>query len=165
MEAGIVNAVVGFASGIGVAVVGALATTLIQSIRQERKRLQEAQTEIYYRLMMLRAQWWSMVLEEGHRERLSVRVRREIHDTAWRLADILRTADDVRDLEDIATVLFSEGFETAYDRYKEMDRIISRLGRKVNPKYSKAVGRISAMNLSRGMEKLDRQFSAPTALL
>jgi len=165
METGIYNAAVGFASGIGVAVVGALATTWTHSMRQRRKRLQEARTEIYHRLMMLRAQWWGMVLEEGDGGRPSARLRREIHDTAWKLADKLRTADDIGELEDIATVLFSEDFGTAYDRYKEMDRIISSLGQKVNPEYMKAVGRISAMNLSRGMEKPDRQFSAPASLL
>jgi hypothetical protein len=163
MEASIFSVAVGFASGV--TLVGALATSLTQSARERQRRLRQARTDIYHRLMMLRTMWWSMVLGEGHKEQVSRQVRREIHDTAWRLADALRLADDMDDLESIVAVLFSESFDTAYDRYKAMDHIVNHLGQRVNPKYLEAVEKVSSENMRRGMGELDRMFSAPCSLL
>ncbi len=159
------NMVIGFVSGIGIALVSALLNTSMQSRKRKKRELEKSQTDIYYRLMMLRTLWWGMVLAESRGEALSSQDRREIHDTAWKLADVLREADDINDLGDIVAVIFSEGFETAQARYDAMERIISRLGYKTNPKYNKAVARVSAANMNQGTGALDRMFSAPAAFL
>lgn len=130
MNASVRDALIGFGSGVGIAVVGAIATAWVQTARQERRRVREAKTEIYYRLMMLRTLWWSMVMNDGRTDRVDATTRRAIHDAAWHLSDILRAVDKVKDLEDIIRILFSEEYATAYDRYKDMDRVIECLGRR-----------------------------------
>jgi len=165
MDPGISKEAIGFASVVGAAAVGAVATALVQAFREKRRRIRARQADIYYRLMMLRTLWWPMVLNDGHADRVDPRDRRAIHDAAWQLSDVVRSADDRSDLKDIVRILFSEEFGTAGDRYAEMERVISRLGQKANPNYVAATHEVSRANLERGMEHPERVFSAPAGLI
>lgn len=57
----------------------------------------------------------------------------------WVILDQLRMEDCVDPMEEIIKVLSSEDFGSASKRRDAMNALIQRLGRKVSPKFSKAV--------------------------
>jgi hypothetical protein len=139
--------VLAFFSGVGVSLVGALATNILTRRRERRRVVEERRFEIYMKLMELHSSYFWFTVAEFHREVLSDEICRRCQDLAWQIADMLRSADEVEFCEQILEITLGSTFGTATERHEAMGQLVDRLGRKVNPKYSKKIRQISEANI------------------
>ena len=143
-----ISSLLAFFSGVGVSLVGVLVAHILTRERDRRRVVEERRFEIYMKLMDLHGMYFRFTTAEFHREAISDEVRRKCRDLSWRIADILRAADEVEYLEDILDVLMGPGFQTARERYDAMSKLLDRLGSRVNPRYAKKIREISEANLT-----------------
>jgi len=144
-----IDPILAFLSGVGVALVGALIAHVLTRQRERRRIVDERRFEIYMKLMDLYGTYFWFTTAELHRKRVPDDIRRKCRDLSWQIADLLRAADDVEDLEDVLDVLMGPGFPTATERYNAMSTLIDRIGSRVNPRYAKKIREISDANIRR----------------
>jgi hypothetical protein len=142
------SAIWGFGSGVALTVSTALVTAYVTR-REERRRLrQAAQFEIYMKLLDLNSLYFWVTVWELHKEPQDPAHLAKIRSLAWEIADRLRQFDDVDYMAEILQVLMAEVYPTAKDRANELDSLLDRLGRSVNPRYSKAIAAVSSVNVA-----------------
>ena len=90
--------------------------------------------------------WFSTA--ELHHEPVPDEIRQKCFRLSWQIADMLREADNLKDLTDILEVIFGSSFPTAKERYTAMRILIDRLGNSVNPRYANAVQKINVANFT-----------------
>jgi uncharacterized membrane protein YccC len=145
---------VGFASGIGVALIAALVTYLFQRHGDQRRHREQAAFQVYMLLLDLNSQYFWIVSNELRGEQPLPEIAAKAQSLAMQIADKLREADDVQHLEDILTVLMSEDtYKTASDRAKALNAVIDRMGKTVNPRYAKIIKHISDNNVRGFMDR------------
>lgn len=138
------NAIIGFASGIGVSIIAALISYLLQRHSDRRRHRERAAFQVYMLLLDLHGHYFWIASNEMRGEPPPP----EIASKALQIADKLREADDVPHLQEILTVLMSEdAHKTATDRARALDAVIDSLGETVNPRYAKIVRQISDENV------------------
>lgn len=136
-----------FLSGVGVSLVAALAANVLTRQRERRRIVDERRFEIYMKLLELHSQYLWFTTAELHGNQVSPEVRQKSRDLAWQIADMLRSADEVDYLEEILDVTLGSSFATAGERYAAIDRLLGRLGQRVNPRYQKKIREISEAGL------------------
>ena len=142
------GSVIGFASGIGVSIIGALWGSTIQKWRDRQRRREQAAFEIFMLLLELNGQYFWIASSELRGEPAPTDAQAKAKTLAWRIADKLREIDDVEHLEEILTVLMKEdAFKTAHERALALDALIDKLGVTVNPRYAQTIRRISECNV------------------
>lgn len=138
----------GFLSGVGVTLTGALIAHVLTRRRERRKLVDERRFEIYMKLMDLNSQYFWIASAEVRGQPASPEARRNCRDLAWQIADILRAADEVEFLEDILDITFGPGYPTAAKRHDAMGALLDRMGeRGVNPRYARKIREISKANV------------------
>lgn len=133
---------------MGVSLVGVLAASVLTKKRERQRFIEDRRFEIYMKLMELHGQYFWFTAAEMHHEPVRSEIRRRAFSLAWQIADALRSADEVEYLEDILEVTLAPSFATARERYDAMNRILERLGRRVNPRYARKIREISEANIS-----------------
>jgi len=142
------NALIGFASGVGVSIIAAFITYMLQKRVARRRHLEQVSFQIYMLLLDLNSHYFSVASNELRGEPPQPEKAAKVCELAMQIADKLREADDVRHLEEILTVLMSEdAYKTANDRARALNAVIDRMGDTVNPHYAKIVRTISDNNV------------------
>jgi hypothetical protein len=144
-----IDQVLAFLGGVGASLVGALSAHILTRVREQRRRIEERRFKIYMKLMDLYSNYFWFTTAEFHKEPVIKEIQLKCRDLAWQIADMLREADDVENLEDILEVLLGSSFPTAKDRYHAMAKLLDVLGKRVNPRYAKKIREISEANLVR----------------
>lgn len=148
------NAIIGFASGIGVSIIAAFVSYLLQHHSDRRRRREQAAFRVYMLLLDLNSHYFWIASSELHGEAPPPEMTAKARSLAMQIADKLREADDVQNLEEILTVLMSEDkCKTAHDRARALNAVIDSLGETVNPRYAKIVQQISENNVRGFMDR------------
>jgi len=158
------NAWLAFLSGIGVALVGAITAVAGDQWIARRRRRNAARFQVYMQLLGIYSWYWWVTVKEMHQEEVDPDLRRRLRDGSWKVLDLLRETDDVEDLDQIVEVLLSESFESSSARYKAMDELLEKLGRRVNPRFVKAIGRVANENRRRLFQDERPKYGAPGTL-
>jgi uncharacterized membrane protein YccC len=143
------DAMLGFLGGILATLVAALLTNIFRRHNEARRRHEEAHLAIYFMLMELSQHYFWVASAELHQQEAAPEVLGRCRQVAWKLADRLRTFDDVANLEEILTILFSTEIPSANERANRLNAVIESYGKTVNPAYARHIGRISAQNVMR----------------
>ena len=129
--------IMGFLSGIGGSFVGILATNILVREREKKIFLKERRFKIYMKLMDLYTSYHWFTVAEIHKKTVRPETKQRCFSLSWQIADLLRSADEVDLSEDILNVTLGSDFPTTVARHDAMEKIIDRLGKKVNPRYAK----------------------------
>jgi hypothetical protein len=143
------DAWLGFLGGILAALVAALVASITQRCHEASKRKQQAQLDVYFNLIDLKNWYFWVTTAEFHDEDPDPQVLTKCHSIALSLNDSLRTFDQVMDVEEILSILFSESIPTASERAEKLNALIDRYGKSVSPKHAEVMGRIGRENLLR----------------
>lgn len=143
------DAWLGFLGGILTTLVGALIASVAQRTHESRKRRAEAHVDAYFHLIELSNWYFWVTTAELHGESPNPEVLRHCRALALKLNDKIRTFDNVEEVEEILTILFSESIGTARERANRLRALLDRYGRTVSPRHLKIVKRISEQNLLR----------------
>jgi len=143
------QALIGFASGVGVTMIGAVISYVFQRRAEKRHRIEETQFQVYMKLLDVYSLYFWVVSKELRGEEIRPEHKRRIRNTAWQIADLLRFEDSLLYTEDILRVLMSNEYSTAKARYEEMDKILKKFGSLVNPRYQRLIKFISENNVIR----------------
>lgn len=155
----------GFLSGLAAALIILVATNLAVRAEEKRRRLQEARYQIYVQLMELSGLLQLIAASEFRKETPDRSLQLKAREVSWQLADKLRAADDLSNLDDILDVLFSHGYPSLRDRLQSLDNVLSELGKMVNPRYKKIIRRIEDASWHRLEEDPSKRLNAPTSFL
>lgn len=139
---------IGFLSGVGVSIVGAVIADILARRREQRRIVEERRFGIYMKLMEIYGSYFWFTVAEMQGEQVGSEVRRRCRDLAWQCADMLRSADEVDYLEDILDVTLGPRFSTARERYDAIGQLLDRLGKRVNPRYARKIREISSENVA-----------------
>ena len=157
------DAWLGFLGGILATLVGALIASMVQRRHETARRKSEAQLDIYFRLLELHNQYFWVAAAELHGEKPREETLTACREISWKLADRLRTFDEVAHLEEILTLLFSSSIQSANERANRFGKLIDAYGTLVNPSYSQAIKRISEENLLKHVDLTPVKSNAPGA--
>jgi hypothetical protein len=136
----------GFLTGIGVSLIGAVVAHTLTKHRERRRLVEELRFQIYMKLMDLHGSYFWFTVAELHKEAVRSETLKRCHDLAWQIADLLRSADEIDSLEEILEVTHSAKFGSAEERYEAMGKVLDHLGARINPRYSKKIREISKEN-------------------
>lgn len=153
----------GFFGGMLAALIGGLIASIVQRVNDRRKEKAAARLSAYFLLLELSQQYFWVASSELNDRDPSEEMLAACRKTAWQLADKLRSFDDVEQLEEILTILFSSSIPTANDRARRLDSLLESYGHLVNPAYSEAIKKISAENLIGQMQRGSLKTNAPGA--
>ena len=141
------QALIGFVSGIGVALISASIGFIFQRKSEKKHRVKETQYQVYIKLLDLYNYYFWVVSLELSGEEVKPDLKKKIRDTTWQIADLLCLEDSVSNIESILRVLMSEEYITGKARYDEIDKILNKYGSIVNPYYQKIIKSISENNV------------------
>ena len=139
--------VLGFLSGVGVSLTGALIANTLTRRRERRRIIEERRFEIYMKLMELNTQYFWVASCEVRGEPIPDETRKKCRELAWQIADLLRAADEVEFLEEILDVVLGPGFPSASKRHDAMGSLLGRMGERITPRYTRKIREISQANL------------------
>ncbi len=145
-------------SGVLGGIVGALATVLYQKHQDTKKALEERRFKIYMMLMELNGHHFWISSAEMRGETAPPEVLQKFNGMRWRIADELRQADDLPQLEAILNAMFSLDFEAERERSEALTKVIDQLGGKANPRYQKAIQAIDERSQQLMMKNMDEFF-------
>jgi len=138
-----------FLSGVGVTLVGALVVHLLQRSEARKHRISEVQTEIYFKMLDLSAQYFWIASSEIHQREVGDSIKSKICGLAWEISDLIRKEDSVQFADQTLRVLMSNEYSSATERHREMDVLLEKLGKVVNPKFQKISKELGEANLLR----------------
>lgn len=141
------DGMLGFTGGILAALVGAIIAAVIQRALEHRKQKSAARQTVYMLLLELHQQYFWIASAEASGTEPPEGMRESCRKTAWAIADRLRSFDQVEHLGEILALLFSTSISTANERANRLDALLESYGDLVNPKYAKAIKKISTDNL------------------
>lgn len=139
----------GFLGGILATLVGALVASVIQRRNEFKKRKEEAHLDAYFLLVDLKNWYFWVTTAELHGEEPKAEVLNTCRKLTYQLNDKLRSFDEVEQVEEILTVLFSEAIPTARERAARLDKLLGRYGQLLHPRYAKTILHISHENILR----------------
>ncbi|MCG8909063.1 hypothetical protein [Pseudomonas sp. DP-17] len=153
----------GFLGGVLAALIGGVIASIVQRVNEHRKEKTAARLSTYFLLLELSQQYfWVASAEIGGRPAPDS-VLNTCHKLAWQIADKLRQFDDVEHVEEILTILFSSSLPSANERAKRLDALLNSYGNLVNPRYAKAILKISNNNIIDQMKQGTLKSNAPGA--
>ncbi len=142
MEEAIAGATLALAS----AIIGGIVVLLVQAWMKGHSNLTRLRFEIYMKLLMVRElQFWSVTWEVNDDD-VDSRILQRKHDYTFQIADLLRRADRLSEMEEIIRTLFSVTYGSEKERQSRLDELIRQLGEKVNPRYNRSMNRVMAEN-------------------
>lgn len=153
----------GFFGGVLAALIGGLIASMVQRVNERRKEKSVARLAVYFLLLELKQQYFWVASAEFSGQEPSEEMLATCRRTAWQIADMLRSFDDVEHLEEILSILFSSSTPTANERAKRLDKLLESYGQLVNPDYAKAIKKISEENLLGQMQRGSLKTNAPGA--
>lgn len=153
----------GFFGGVLAAMVGGLIASMAQRVNERRKEKAAARLAAYFLLLELSQQYFWVASSELNDSDPPDDMLAACRRTAWQLADKLRSFDDVEQLEEVLTILFSSSIPTANERARRLDKLLESYGQLVNPAYSQAMKKISAKNLIGHAQRGSLKTNAPGA--
>lgn len=160
-QAMLTTALLSFLSGIGVTLVAALLANFLQRQNEKKKRVDAASFDIYMKLMELHGYYFWVLSAEIRGEAVRDDIKYNIQNLSWKIADILRYADEIKHLSQILDVLFSDRYNSTRDRYKAIGVLIDSISKIVNPCYSKVIKQISESSFKRRMDDPGFRSNAP----
>lgn len=140
---------IGFFGGIGTALAGALLASLIERYNERQRRLEDARFQVYMALLEIDATYFWVTTLEFHKETVPDDMWEKLYTQSWKLLDQLRKTDEVELLDETVQVLMNENFASAILRAEALNNLIDRFASKVNPRYMKAIRRVSEENILR----------------
>jgi hypothetical protein len=142
------NTLLGFASGIGVSIIAAFVSYLLQKHRDRQRLREQAAFQVYMLMLELLGHYFWIASNELRGDTPPLGIPAKVYELAMRIKNKLREADNIQHQEEILTVLMSEdAHKTASDRLKALDAVIDRIGDTVNPRYSKLIRSIPDKNV------------------
>lgn len=153
----------GFLGGVLAALVGGLIASVVQRRHEQARRRADAQLHIYFRLLDLHNNYFWVASAELHGEEPRPETLANCREITWKLADRLRTFDDVAHLDEMLAILFSSDIATANERANRLSSILDKYGALVNPSYARAMKRISEGNLLKHVDLRPVKNTAPGA--
>jgi hypothetical protein len=151
----------GFLGGVGVTLAGALFASIAQRANERLRRKERARFEIYMQLLNINSVYFWVTSAEVRGESCDPEIWRRLRSESWQIADKLREADEVEYLDETLNILLADTFDSACDRAKALDELIGKLGRLVNPKYGKAIQKVSQTGQRKLLEEPGRKSNAP----
>lgn len=156
------DALVGFASGVGVSIVAALGGWVVQNLTERQRRIDATLFEVYMLLLELQGVYFWIASAEVRREESPKEMRNKSHELAWRIADKLRAEDRIPFMEEMMNVLMSDpAFPSAQARHDAMLDLADRIGERVNPRYQKSVKAMTSSNVLAAATKSLGDGNAP----
>ena len=143
------DAWLGFLGGILAVLVGGLIASLVQRVNEARQKKAQLRVDTYFLLVDLKNWYFWVVTAELHGEEPRTDVLENCRKLAFQINDKLRALDDVEQLEESLTIIFSEAIPTARERDERLTKLLGAYGKIVSPRYSAIVERISEENLRR----------------
>lgn len=153
----------GFFGGVLAALIGGLIASMVQRVNERRKEKSAARLAVYFLLLELKQQYFWVASAEFSGQEPPEEMLATCRRTAWQIADMLRSFDDLEHLEEILSILFSSSIPTANERAKRLDKLLESYGQLVNPDYAKAIKKISEENLLGQMQRGSLETNAPGA--
>ena len=147
-----------FVAGLLTGILVTAAGTYFTWVRERKKAQRELLFQVYMMLIELNGTHFWITSSEVRGEEPNPEHPKKFHDTAWRIADLLRQIDEVPLAPMILTAIFSLKFSHETQRAEEIDRLLEDLGRQVNPRYDSAIKQISRENQKLMMDNLDEFF-------
>jgi hypothetical protein len=135
-----------FISGVGVTLAGVLASSMTQRHNDKHRVLEKAKFQVYMRLLEIDSCYFWVASYETRGEQIPQDIWDKLSALSWKVLDQLRETDEVAYLEEVVEVLLSENYPNANARADALSSLIDRYGNKVNPRYMKAIRRISREN-------------------
>ena len=118
---------------------------------------------VYTMLLELNNLYFWVASSEMHDHDPPEEILKQCREVSSRLSDKLRTFDDVEHLQEILIILYSSSFATASDRARQLDGLLDRYGKLVNPRFAEAISKVSEENLLGQMRRGSLDTNAPGA--
>lgn len=136
--------------GLGGAVVGGIIGAVVahwfEGRRLHGERQHQGAFAVYMDLIGLIGRQWWLTVAEVHGEEPDGKIRNDYNSWAWKVADRLRTVDDLPEAPAVLDAMFSLRFASEQEREKALRTVADRLGQRVNPRYAEAMHKIGAAN-------------------
>lgn len=133
----------GLLSGVVISLIALLGTTWVTAAREKKKEIARQRQALYFALMDVHGLYFWVVSAEANGQKVKPEIGNRIWERSWKLADLLRESDDVPEVGDLLDLVHSGSYSSAAERYQAMGKMLSELGKKVNPNYLKRLGRVS----------------------
>jgi len=141
------QAIIPFAGGIIAALAGAWGTIWLQRHTEKRKGRNDVRFRVYMKLIELKGPLFWMLSAEVKGLRSDPKFEYEAEMMTWRIADELRQADDLEQMENVLRVLFSKRFRSVKERYEVLESVLNQLSKACNPRYCDSVRKINDENM------------------
>ena len=151
----------GLLSGLLMAAVSALFAGVLQRVNEKHRKREEARFAVYMRLLDVHSLYFWVTAAEVHGENADPSVWDRLRSEAWQIADTLREADNIKELDVILDVLFADRYSTSTERAKVLDDVIQQMADRVNARYSKVMRDISRENILGFGQVQNRVSNAP----
>lgn len=135
-------------SAAAIALAGAYIGHLLTRRREEAREAKRREFELYMRLLELNGLYFGVVSAETQGEPFPRELSGILRDRVMQILDLARQIDDLPYIEPLLrAVAGSDGFPSATAREKEMIRLVDEIGRRVNPRYARAMAQVSRENI------------------
>jgi hypothetical protein len=125
------NAILGFASGVGVSILAALFKTALDRHTDRRRRIEATVFDVYSLMLELYASYFYIACSEASNDQT---IQDRVRDLALQIREKLRHEDRVPMIREILRVLFlEEAYPTASDRHDAMSALLEALEEFVTP--------------------------------
>ena len=136
---GVIGAFVG-------AFVGGWATIFFQRKTERKRHADKVLFDVYMMLMDLNGRHFWVTSAEVQGKESDPRILERVQDIRWRIADEIRKIDHLPEARDILRAMFTLTYQSERGRAEEFDRLLSVLGKRVNPRYDEVMAEITHEN-------------------
>jgi len=137
----------GFFGGILTALAGTWFAAWLRHRAHRARTTEDVRFWAYMKLIELKNPLFWMLSAQVRGRKPDPKFEYQAEMMSWRIADELRKADDLPEMESILRVLFSRHFASAKDRYEALSQAIEDLGKVCNPRYRQIMKRINEANM------------------
>jgi hypothetical protein len=141
------NLVTGFLGGVLVTLFGACVTAWFHRRAERIRNRDDVRFRVYMKLIELKGPLFWMLSAELKGLPPKPKFEYEAEMMAWKIADELRQADDLENLDAILWVLFFKGFDSVKARYEALEGVLNQLAKTCNPRYRDSIRKINEENM------------------
>jgi hypothetical protein len=152
---------IAFSSGVLLTIGGAYLTYLFQNRSEKSKKRNEIEFEVYMNLLNISTYYFWVTSSELTGENLDPEINKMIRDLSFKTSDLLRQYDDIKYLDEILEILFSEKYSTARERADEFSILLDKLHKQINPKFINKINVILTENRKLMANKPLSLYNAP----
>ena len=117
------DAWLGFLGGILAVLVGGLIASFVQRVNEARQKKAQLRVDTYFLLVDLKNWYFWVVPAELHGEEPRTDVLENCRKLAFQINDKLRALDDVEQLEESLTIIFSKAIPTVRERDERLTKL------------------------------------------